>query len=62
MPKKLVFKGKYLGHIRNAADHGADSETGAAWQITGATGQEFVFVACSFLSTVVALEEGRFEI
>ena len=29
MPKKLAAVGKYLGHVRNAADHGVDTEVGA---------------------------------
>ena len=62
MPKKLVFKGKYLGHIRNAADHGNDADIGASWQITKATGQEFVFVACSFIASVFAFEAGTFQV
>jgi hypothetical protein len=62
LPKKLVFKGKYLGYIRNAADHGVDADVGAAWQITEQTGQHYVFVACSFVASVLALTDGAFEI
>ena len=62
IPGKLAFKGKYLGHIRNAADHGNDPEVSAAWQIRKATGLEYVFVACSFISTVVSVESGVYEI
>ena len=59
MPSKLSFMGKYLGHIRNAADHGADPETGAQWEIRESTGIEYAFVGCSFIAAVVALELGR---
>lgn len=52
IPKKLVFVGKYLGHVRNAADHGIDAEVGAPWTIRVATGYEFVNVACSFLASI----------
>lgn len=62
LPKKLVFKGKYLGHVRNAADHGVDNEVNAAWQIRASTGQEFVYVACSLIATIFAMNEGKFEI
>ncbi len=59
LPKKLIYMGKYLGHIRNAADHGVDPELGAAWQIQESTGLEFVYVACSFISAVHAREAGQ---
>ena len=59
LPPKLIFMGKYLGHIRNAADHGADPEVGATWQIQQSTGLEFVYVACSFISAVHARETGQ---
>src|SRR5262249_42877948 len=47
LPTKLVYVGKYLGHVRNAADHGVDVEINAMWTIRRATGLEYVFVACS---------------
>jgi hypothetical protein len=50
LPKKLVFMGKYLGHVRNAADHGVDASVGASWSIRAATGIEYVFVAMSFIA------------
>jgi len=59
LPTKLIFMGKYLGHIRNAADHGVDPEVGATWQIQQSTGLEFVYVACSFISAVHAREQGQ---
>jgi len=52
LPKKLIFIGKYLGHARNAADHGVDPEVGGAWSIRIQTGHEYVHVACSFLASV----------
>jgi len=45
LPKKLIQVGKYLGHVRNAADHGIDSDVGASWTIRSATGLEYVFMA-----------------
>ena len=59
LPKKLIFMGKFLGHTRNAADHGVDPEVGAAWQIQPSTGLEFVYVACSFISAVHERERGH---
>ncbi len=52
MPKKILNISKYLGHIRNAADHGTDPEVSAAWDIRDSTGLEYIFVACSFISAV----------
>lgn len=49
MPAKIAGIGHYLGHLRNAADHGADPEVGAPWIIHDSTGVEYVFVACSFI-------------
>jgi hypothetical protein len=59
MPTKLSSVGKYLGHIRNAADHGIDAELGAQWEIRESTGIEYVFVACSFIVAAIALEQAR---
>jgi hypothetical protein len=58
LPAKLVFFGKYLGHIRNAADHGIDADVGASWTIQATTGVEYPFVACSFISAARASEVG----
>jgi hypothetical protein len=49
LPKKLVHMGKYLGHVRNAADHGTDPDVGASWTIRPETGIEYFYVACSFI-------------
>ncbi|MGH2533811.1 MAG: hypothetical protein ACRDJW_16080 [Thermomicrobiales bacterium] len=59
MPGKLANVGKYLGHVRNAADHGNDPEIHAPWSIRDATGVEYVFVACSFIAAATALELGK---
>ncbi len=56
LPTKLLNVSKYLGHIRNAADHGVDEDIDAAWDITEETGIEYVFVACSFVTSVVRWE------
>lgn len=62
LPKKLAFNAKYLGHIRNAADHGLDPEVASAWSIQQSTGINYVFVAISFVRAVVLLEAGQHEI
>lgn len=59
IPKKFVFIGKFLGHVRNAADHGTDADVGAPWTIRAATGTEYVFVACSFVSSMLRHEAGE---
>ena len=59
LPKKLIAVGKYLGNVRNAADHGIDAEVGAAWSILESTGTEFVFVACSFIAAATINERGQ---
>jgi hypothetical protein len=53
IPAKLRHVGYYLGHIRNAADHGVDRDVAAAWTIRESTGLEYVFVACSFIAAVI---------
>lgn len=60
LPKKIVEAGKYLGQIRNAADHGVDvdPDVGAVWRILDHTGVQYVFVACSFIRACGARENG----
>lgn len=58
MPSKLKAIGKYLGSVRNAADHGVDPETGAAWVIRAHTGHEFTSVAMSYIGACHAQEFG----
>jgi hypothetical protein len=43
---------KYLGHIRNAADHGVDPEIGASWTVSRETAIEYVNVALSTIRSV----------
>jgi len=58
LPKKVVESAKYLGHIRNAADHGVDvdPEVGAIWSITSGTGIQYIFVTCSIIKSCGAKE------
>lgn len=58
LPKKLLNVARYLGHVRNAADHGVDAEIGTSWSIRDATGVEYCFVACSFIAAVTERENG----
>jgi hypothetical protein len=62
LPKKLIYVGKYLGHVRNAADHGNDAEVNSPWNVRDSTGINYVFVACSFIASTVASEAKAFEI
>ena len=58
LPKKLLNVAKYLGHVRNAADHGVDPEINAPWTIRDANGLQYCFVACSFVAAVTEHENG----
>jgi hypothetical protein len=60
LPKKVVEAAKYLGHVRNAADHGVDvdPDVGHVWEIQQATGLQYVYVACSFISAALEREAG----
>lgn len=65
LPKKVVEAAKYLGQIRNAADHGVDvdPDVGSQWVIQDTTGHHYVSVACSFISAALEREaNGRFVI
>ena len=61
-PRKLHNVCKYLGHVRNAADHGADADIGAPWDIKGQTGRNYVFVAAMFIRAMLAHRAGRHEL
>jgi hypothetical protein len=51
---KNIFK--YLGHVRNAADHGVDPEIGMMWTISESTAVEYVHVAMSAIAGAVAFD------
>jgi len=61
LPKKVIEAAKYLGHVRNAADHGVDvdPDVGSVWHIQQSTGLQFVYVACSFISAALEREAGN---
>lgn len=58
IPGKLASASKYLGHLRNAADHGIDPDINAAWTFQASTGIEYVLVACSFVVACRSCESG----
>jgi hypothetical protein len=51
---KHKFMLKYLGHVRNAADHGIDAEIGRQWAVSSATSVQYVHVAITTLRNVIA--------
>ena len=56
LPKKVVEAAKYLGQIRNAADHGVDVDPEVQcilWRIQETTGYQYVLVSCSFISAAL---------
>jgi hypothetical protein len=61
-PGKLHNICKYLGHVRNAADHGADAEIAAPWDVSVQTGRNYVFVAAMFIRAMLAHRLGRHDL
>lgn len=60
---KYSFILKYLGHVRNACDHGIDPEIGVTWEISPETSKEYVYVALTCIKHVVhSVLHGRFVI
>lgn len=57
---KHKFILKYLGHVRNAADHGTDAEIGQQWQISQGTPLEFVHVALTAIRDLIEHLNNRF--
>lgn len=62
LTKKHQHTLKYLGHVRNASDHGMDPETSHVWEILESTAIEYVHVAQSVIAGIVAYINGRFVI
>lgn len=60
LPKKTIEAAKYLGQVRNAADHGVDvdPDVGSVWLIQPSTGVHYVFVACAFINAALEREAG----
>ena len=59
---KHKFMVKYLGHVRNAADHGVDAEIGTQWDVSSKTAVEYVHVAQSVISAIIAQINNRFTV
>jgi hypothetical protein len=59
---KHKFMIKYLGHVRNAADHGVDQEINQAWDISQHTAIEYVYIAHSVIADMVAYVNNRYVI
>jgi hypothetical protein len=60
--KKHQFMLKYLGHVRNGADHGADPDINAMWEISESTSREYVYVAMSTINGCVAFNGNSYVI
>lgn len=52
IPIKIQNMTRYLGHIRNAADHGTDADVGGSWAISPETGLEYVYITCSAIMAI----------
>lgn len=61
-PSKIRNLSKYIGHIRNAADHGVDDEIEAPWTISPQTGRNYVFVAAKMIKAMVDHSAGVHEL
>ena len=59
---KHNFMVKYLGHVRNAADHGVDSEIGTQWNVSAKTAVEYVHVAQTVIAAIVAQMNNRYTV
>ncbi len=62
IPTKIQNMGFYLGHIRNGADHGVDSEINASWDVSADTSLEYIFVSCSFIRAVISFRNQVFKL
>lgn len=48
----------YIGHVRNAADHGVDAEINRQWAIRGSTAIEYVHVVMTAIRDLVDAKNG----
>ena len=51
---------KYLGHIRNACDHGIDTDIGQTWTISPETGVEYVHIALTAIRSIYDCMHGNY--
>lgn len=59
---KLQNVSRYLGHLRNAADHGIDTDINLAWDILPQSGRNYVFVAAAFIRAMMTRRNGGSEL
>ncbi len=59
LPKKIVEAAKYLGQIRNSANHGQDTEINAQWDISDRTALNYPNVACAFIRSALEFEQNQ---
>jgi hypothetical protein len=51
----------YLGHLRNAADHGIDPDVNADWDVTPEAAKLGVFILLAAIKSAIALKGGQAE-
>jgi len=51
---------KYLGHVRNACDHGVDASIGQAWSISSETGVEYVHISLTAIRSIYDCIHGNY--
>lgn len=51
---------KYLGHVRNACDHGVDAAIGQAWSISAETGVEYVHISLTAIRSIYDCIHGNY--
>ncbi|MEG6573598.1 hypothetical protein V6C31_03470 [Caldibacillus debilis] len=59
---KHKFMGKYLGHVRNACEHGIDPEIGQSWQISQKTSHEYVHLTMTCIEIMVDSLSGVYRV
>ncbi|MEW6532464.1 MAG: hypothetical protein AB1473_16655 [Thermodesulfobacteriota bacterium] len=62
LKKKHKFMIKYLGHVRNAADHGPDDEINQQWEVTVNTAIEYVHVTLSVIVDLFETKNEQFKV
>ncbi len=60
--KKHKFIAKYLGHVRNATDHGIDQDIGTQWKISENSAIEYVHITQTLIVAIVSYINGTYVI
>jgi hypothetical protein len=50
----------YLGHVRNACDHGIDAEINHAWSISEDTGVEYIHICLTAIRSIYDCIQGNY--